>query len=228
MLSKRKGYNAIPDLSLANGFLSLLVVQYGHLPLTKRWCEFSLQGNHDKVVRFFPCSWSREGEKGGQKCQKRLLKRKNERAPWEVTIVHEGEEDSNSSVASFDSLILALFRLLLPRGRAPFLAAKKNSASAEVVLPPTPPTPGSGSSQVFKVWPPFISESFSIPPSLQIQHIQMNPKHALLVGGALYGCGVAYMFRNYYKKSSFRQIYVKADQNYDKVKIMHPPTQASV
>ncbi|KAM3117999.1 hypothetical protein RJF_3910 [Candidozyma auris] len=56
----------------------------------------------------------------------------------------------------------------------------------------------------------------------------MNPKHALLVGGALYGCGVAYMFRNYYKKSSFRQIYVKADQNYDKVKIMHPPTQASV
>lgn len=125
MLSKRKGYNAIPDLSLANGFLSLLVVQYGHLPLTKRWCEFSLQGNHDKVVRFFPCSWSREGEKGGQKCQKRLLKRKNERAPWEVTIVHEGEEDSNSSVASFDSLILALFRLLLPRGRAPFLAAKK-------------------------------------------------------------------------------------------------------
>ncbi|GBL49378.1 hypothetical protein ACI3LX_005251 [Candidozyma auris] len=107
MSSKRKGYNAIPDLSLANGFLSSLVVQYGHLPSTKR------------------------------------------------------------------------------------------------------------------IHPP-------IPPSLQIQHIQMNPKHALLVGGALYGCGVAYMFRNYYKKSSFRQIYVKADQNYDKVKIMHPPTQASV
>lgn len=56
----------------------------------------------------------------------------------------------------------------------------------------------------------------------------INPKHALLVGGALYGCGVAYMFTNYYKRSSFRQIYVKADKNYDKVKILHPPTQASV
>lgn len=58
--------------------------------------------------------------------------------------------------------------------------------------------------------------------------LMINPKHALLVGGALYGCGVAYMVNNYYKRSSFRQIYLKADQNYEKVKIMHPPTQATV
>lgn len=56
----------------------------------------------------------------------------------------------------------------------------------------------------------------------------INPKHALLVGGALYGCGVAYMFKNYYQRSSFRKIYVTADKNYEKVKILHPPTQASV
>lgn len=56
----------------------------------------------------------------------------------------------------------------------------------------------------------------------------INPKHALLVGGALYGCGVAYMVKNYYQRSSFRKIYVTADKNYENVKILHPPTQASV
>lgn len=51
----------------------------------------------------------------------------------------------------------------------------------------------------------------------------INPRHALLVGGALYGCGALWMFQNYYKQSSFRKIFVSSDSAYENVKLMHHP-----
>lgn len=49
----------------------------------------------------------------------------------------------------------------------------------------------------------------------------VNPKSALLIGGALYSCGVAWMVNNYYNQSSLKKIFVKTDKAYENVKIMH-------
>lgn len=51
----------------------------------------------------------------------------------------------------------------------------------------------------------------------------MNPKIALLTGGALYSAGAVWMFTKYYQQSSLRKIYVKTDQAYGDVKLMHHP-----
>lgn len=56
----------------------------------------------------------------------------------------------------------------------------------------------------------------------------ISPKHALLAGGVFYGCAVALMLTNYDKRSAFRKIYREADKNYDKVKVLHPPTQPAM
>ncbi|EEQ39960.1 putative mediator of RNA polymerase II transcription subunit [Clavispora lusitaniae] len=55
----------------------------------------------------------------------------------------------------------------------------------------------------------------------------ITPRTALMIGGGLYACGAMYMARNYYNDSSFKKIYVKADKTYEKVKIMHPPTECT-
>lgn len=51
----------------------------------------------------------------------------------------------------------------------------------------------------------------------------MNPKLALLTGGALYSAGAVWMFTNYYNQSSFKKIFVKTDKAYENVKLMHHP-----
>lgn len=51
----------------------------------------------------------------------------------------------------------------------------------------------------------------------------MNPKIALMTGGALYATGVAWMFSNYYDRSAFKKIFVSTDANYANVKLMHHP-----
>lgn len=47
------------------------------------------------------------------------------------------------------------------------------------------------------------------------------PRHALLLGGFLYGCGAVWMSQNYYRQSRFRKIFVESDQAYEKVELMH-------
>ena len=51
----------------------------------------------------------------------------------------------------------------------------------------------------------------------------VTPKQALAIGGALYGMGVVWMFRNYIDRSSIRKLYVKADKEYERVHVMGYP-----
>jgi len=51
----------------------------------------------------------------------------------------------------------------------------------------------------------------------------MNPKVVLVAGGAAYTAGAVWMFTNYYRRSSFKQIFVKTDAAYENVKLMHHP-----
>ncbi|CCE85497.1 Piso0_005095 [Millerozyma farinosa CBS 7064] len=50
-----------------------------------------------------------------------------------------------------------------------------------------------------------------------------NPRTALLVGALSYSCVVFYMFNNYFRKSSVRQIFISSDSAYENYKLMQHP-----